>query len=38
MGILEIIFFMPILAIFGTIVSILILLLIGALLDALLFK
>ena len=34
MGILELIFFMPIMVIFGTIVTILILLLIGALLDA----
>lgn len=38
MGILEIIFFAPIIAIFSTIVATLILLLIGALLDALFFK
>ncbi len=35
---LAIIFFVPIIAIFSTIVAILILLLIGALLDALFFK
>lgn len=36
MGILELIFFMPIMVIFGIVVAILILLLIGALLEVLL--